>query len=301
LGNFIDTYVGRFAPSPTGELHLGSVVTAVASYIRSRQKRGRWLLRIDDLDKKRERAGARDLILKGLNSLSLHWDEFTTQERNFLDYKKAITSLRQRGCTYACECSRKSLPKGLYSGRCRNLNLEPTDNRGIRIKVNNSAIKCPDSFFGKSEINLVNQSGDFLIKPRDREAAYHLAVVVDDSKAGVTEIVRGADLLDSTPMQAYLYQQLNLQVPEYFHIPVVKDNRGVKLSKQMGAVPIDLNDGRPAMLFALEYLGFVLPRTLRKDPSARLLQWAIKDSGKSILESLQSRFSAAEKKSFNSV
>ena len=293
-------YVGRFAPTPTGALHLGSVVTAVASYIRSRQNKGKWLLRIDDLDKKREREGARDLILRGISSLGLEWDGLSSQSDNLVDYRQSMNFLAERGLTYNCACSRKKLPKGPYPGTCREKKLSPDENRSIRIKAPDTIIGFRDSLFGEIEGNIFPETGDFVIKPRDEAAAYQLAVVIDDAKSEITEVVRGADLLQSTLMQLYLYKVLQLTPPFFMHIPVVRDSRNIKLSKRSGAEPFDMNDSKSALKFALEYLGFQLPVDLEKAGCSELLVWAIELPQKSLLETLQSRFSAEVKNALSS-
>ncbi len=282
-------YVGRFAPSPSGGLHLGSVVTATASYIRAKQRDGRWLLRIDDLDRKREKTGARDLILKTLDSLSLKWDGISFQRDNYLEYRNAIKFLQNAGFTYRCVCPRKSLPVGRYPGICRELKIGPNEIHGIRLKVVNS-VQLLDVLYGTIEEDINLKHGDFLIKTRDREATYHLAVVIDDTKAGVSEVVRGADLLSSTPLHIYVYEKLGYPCPDFFHIPLVKNKRGIKLSKQTGANPIDVNNSKSALLFALGFLGFDLPASLRSANCQRLLQWATYESNISVLEAVQSRF-----------
>ena len=292
--------MGRFAPTPTGALHLGSVVTAVASYIRSKQKKGKWVLRIDDLDKKRERKGSKDLILRGIVSLGLEWDELSSQADNFVAYRDSMNFLAEKGLTYNCDCSRKKLPKGPYPGTCRKKNLQPDENRSIRVKTLDETIAFCDSVFGKIEGNIVLEMGDFVVKPRDEAAAYQLAVVIDDAKSEVTEVVRGADLLRSTLMQLYLYRQLELTPPLFLHIPVVRDSRNIKLSKRSGAEPFDMNDSKSALKFALEYLGFQLPLGLEKGSCKELLRWAIEFPQASILETVQLRFRADVKNSLSS-
>lgn len=292
-------YTGRFAPSPTGALHLGSIVTAVASYIRAKQKNGNWLLRIDDLDKRREKIGARDLIFKGLESLSLNWDGLSTQSDNHHEYENAILLLENKNLTYRCTCSRKSLPRGPYPGTCRRLSITSSVVHSIRVKATDS-VRIKDELFGEIEENINRSSGDFLIKPRDRVATYHLAVVVDDLNTRVTEIVRGADLLSSTPLQVYLYTVLGYSPPNYFHIPVVADARGVKLSKQTGASPVDINNSQPSLIFALDILGFGVPDGLRSAKCSRLLEWAIYESQINIKKAIQSRFNEEIKNAFNS-
>ena len=292
--------MGRFAPTPTGALHLGSVVTAVASYIRSRQNQGKWLLRIDNLDKKRERKGSRDMILRGISSLGLEWDELSSQTDNLVDYQRSINFLDEKGLTYNCACSRKRLPKGAYPGTCREINLPPDQNRSIRVKTPNKTISFSDLIFGKIEGNIFLETGDFVIKPRDEAAAYQLAVVIDDAKSKTTEVVRGADLLRSSLLQLYLYKELQLTPPVFMHIPVVRNSRNIKLSKRSGAEPFDINDGRFALKFALLYLGFKLPKSLEKADCKELLRWALDFPQASLLEGIQSRFSAEAKKSLSS-
>ena len=293
--------MGRFAPTPTGALHLGSVVTAVASYIRSKQKKGKWLLRIDDLDRKRERKGSRDLILRGISSLGMEWDGLSSQADNLGDYQHAINFLAEKGLTYNCACSRKKLPKGPYPGTCREKKLPPGENRSIRIKTPDRTLAFNDSVFGQIGRNTFSETGDFVIKPRDEAAAYQLAVVIDDTKSEITEVVRGADLLSSTILQLYLYRKLQLTPPLFMHIPVVRDSRNIKLSKRSGAEPFDINDSKSAMRFALEYLGFQLPFDIEKAGCKELLGWAIEFPQKSISETVQARFKAEVKNSLSSL
>ena len=294
-------YVGRFAPTPTGALHLGSVVTAVASYIRAKQNKGKWLLRIDDLDKKRERNGSRDLILRGISSLGLEWDGLSSQGDNLVDYRQSMNFLAEKGLTYNCACSRKKLPKGPYLGTCREKKLSPDENRSIRVKTPDTTISFCDSVFGKIQGNVFSEMGDFVIKPRDEVAAYQLAVVIDDAKSEITEVVRGADLLRSTLMQLCLYRTLQLTPPLFMHIPVVRDSRNIKLSKRSGAKPVDINDSQSALKFALDYLGFELPSHLEKASCRELLVWAIQSPETSFLKTVQSRFSTEVKNVFSSL
>ena len=219
---------------------------------------------------------------------------------NYLEYEKAIQSLGTDGLTYRCVCSRKTLPDGRYPGTCRELKINPNDLYNIRLKAPKS-VQFFDVLYGKTEEDINHKHGDFVIKPRDRAAAYHLAVVVDDAKAGVSEVVRGADLLSSTPLQVYIYEKLGYPCPQFFHIPVVKNHRGVKLSKQTGANPIDVDDSKSALLFAIDFLGFVLPDSLRTANCARLLRWATYESNISILEATQSRFRDEMKNFFSSL
>ena len=187
--------------------------------------------RIENIRKKRERKGSREMILRGISSLGLEWDELYSQTDNLVDYQDSINFLTEKGLTYNCACSRKNLPKGAYPGTCREINLPPDQNRSIRVKTPDKKISFSDLIFGKIEGNVFLESGDFVIKPRDEAAAYQLAVVIDDAKSEITEVVRGADLVRSSLLQLHLYKELQLTPPVFMHIPVVKNSRNIKLSK----------------------------------------------------------------------
>ncbi len=233
-------YCGRFAPSPTGELHFGSLVTAVASYLEACVNSGEWLLRIDDIDTKRVKKGSIKKQIDKLETLGFEWDrEISYQSNNKKDYENALNKLTYKNSTYFCKCSRKTiLAKSkkiknnlIYPNSCKDLKLGYSKYRGIRVKTKNKLIKFNDGVYGPQSQNIEAEIGDFLIRRSDQCFSYQLAVVVDDSKFGVTDVVRGSDLLDSTARQIYLYELLENDHPRYAHIPVVKDKQGKKVSK----------------------------------------------------------------------
>ena len=254
-------YIGRFAPSPTGRLHPGSLVAAVASYLDAKANAGLWLLRIEDVDEGRTAAGAAESILDLLPRLGMQWDgEVVWQSRRKHLYQAAFEQLRARA--YPCGCNRREIadsrlglaPDGaaIYPGTCRNGLAEGRSERSLRVRVPDPAadadlIEFDDRFAGHVCQRLHDQSGDFVLKRADGFWAYQLAVVVDDAEQGVTDVVRGADLLDSTPRQIYLQRLLGVQTPRYLHVPVVRNANGEKLSKQTGATAIMADDETSAL------------------------------------------------------
>ena len=253
-------YVGRFAPSPTGPLHFGSLVAAVASWLDARAAGGEWLVRIEDVDETRTQPGAAEAILGTLEALGLTWDrEVVWQSRRKNLYENALECLRAQALIYRCRCSRKELadsgltgPEGaIYPGTCRDLALS-------------AQVAGADRFRAAAEI------GDFIVKRRDGLFAYQLAVVVDDAEQGVTDVVRGADLLWSTPRQIQLQRALGLATPHYLHVPVATNAGGEKLSKQTGAPPIEAAGAGEALTAALAFLG--QPRVTPAPPAKMLAE-----------------------------
>lgn len=229
-------YSGRFAPSPTGPLHWGSLFTATVSYLDARASSGRWLLRIDDLDGPRSEPGSEDAILKSLDAHALHWDGAVDHQSNHLDrYQAALVELEK--ASFYCRCSRRSIAGRPYPGTCRN-QREPLSDAAIRVRVDAAPIGFEDRFAGPQRADLLAQSGDFVIRRRDGLIAYQLATAVDDGDPAINEIVRGRDLLESTARQLWLMDLLGLERPRYGHVPVIVDHRGNKLSKQHGAPAI---------------------------------------------------------------
>lgn len=253
-------YVGRFAPSPTGPLHFGSAVAALASWLDARAAHGRWLVRIEDLDPPREQPGAGDLILGTLQALGLDWDgEIVYQSRRTRFYREALERLA--ASTYPCGCSRSEVSDSalaidgarIYTGTCRS-GLAPGKNaRAIRLRTDSRPIRFIDRVQGPIEQTVERDVGDFVLYRADGRFAYQLAVVIDDAEQGITDVVRGADLLDSTARQIYLQRLLGYPTPRYLHIPVAVNAVGEKLSKQTGAQPIKAS---PALVKkALRFLG----------------------------------------------
>ncbi|MEQ8659718.1 MAG: tRNA glutamyl-Q(34) synthetase GluQRS [Gammaproteobacteria bacterium] len=270
------TVVGRFAPSPTGPLHQGSVVAAVASWLDARARGGRWLLRIDDLDPPREVAGAADLIIETLRALGLEWDgEVVWQSRRGAAYSTALAALAAAGALFPCACTRAMVGAGPYPGTCRDGLPAGRRARTLRVRVDAAEIAFEDRVQGRYAQRLDVECGDFVVRRADGFIAYHLAVVVDDAAAGVTDVVRGVDLIDSTPRQIHLQRLLGLPTPRYAHIAVVRDARGVKLSKQAGAAAVPPAAAATALAAALAFLGLAPPAELAGAPVTTLLDWAL--------------------------
>jgi glutamyl-Q tRNA(Asp) synthetase len=257
-------YIGRFAPSPTGPLHLGSLVAALASWLDARAARGRWLVRIEDLDRPRSQRGAADEILRTLERLGLHWDgEVRYQRGRETHYRQALEQLAR--ATYWCGCSRREIADSslglavdgapIYPGTCRDRTPAQSQRRALRLRTTAQQIGFRDRVQGRQTQRLERDIGDFVLYRADGLFAYQLAVVVDDGDQRVTDVVRGADLLDSTPRQIYLQRLLGLPTPRYLHVPVLVNARGEKLSKQAGATPIAPHEGERAIRTALRFLG----------------------------------------------
>jgi glutamyl-Q tRNA(Asp) synthetase len=251
------SYTGRFAPSPTGPLHFGSLVAAAGSYLDARAQGGRWLVRIEDVDAPRTVPGAAGEILRALEAYALEWDgEVVYQSRRTEAYRQALDRLRTAGRAFACGCSRKNLEEGRYPGTCRAGVARGRNARTWRFLVEDAEIAFEDRRCGWHRENLYKTCGDFVLLRADGCFAYQLAVVVDDAWQGVTDVVRGEDLLDSTPRQLALYQALGWDPPRYLHLPVAKDAHGVKLSKQTGAPAVDPRGDAATLAEALRFLGF---------------------------------------------
>lgn len=267
---------GRFAPTPSGPLHLGSVVAALASWLQARSQGGRWLLRIDDLDPPRTVAGASAAIIAMLAALGLEWDgEVVYQSRRRAAHRSALEALRRTGAVYRCACSRREVGCGPYPGTCRNGIAHGRQGRTWRVRVEAAPIRFADGIQGEIVDDVAASSGDFVVWRADDLPAYHLAVVVDDAWSGVTEVVRGADLLDSTAGQIHLQRLLEIPRPRYAHIPVLLGDTGVKLSKQTGATPITPDAARAALHRACALLGLAPPAALAAAPVREQLDWAL--------------------------
>lgn len=259
-------YVGRFAPSPSGPLHAGSLVAALASFLDARAHHGEWLLRIEDIDTPRTAAGADRIIMAQLEALGMRWDHppVWQSERHSL-YVQAFTRLQADGRTYGCTCSRRDLTAGPYPGTCR---PGETTGRAMhrphaharpswRFRVESGGETFQDRWLGPQSQDVANEVGDFIIRRADGLWAYQLVVVVDDAAQGVTDVVRGADLLDSTARQRQLARALGLPAPRMMHVPLVLDAKGRKLSKQNHAPALDLADPLETLQGAWQALGFV--------------------------------------------
>ncbi len=255
-------YRGRFAPSPTGPLHLGSLIAALASYLDARANRGEWLVRMEDLDPPREEAGAADAILRSLRAHGLHWDgEVMYQAGRDEAYRNALDDLAAAGHLFACDCTRATLgPDGACAGRCRPRQDRIRGAHSLRVAVPpDCVIGFADGLQGSCGQALGEELPDFVLVRKDGLTAYQLAVVVDDCAQGVTHVVRGADLLDSTARQIYLQGLLHCPTPEYLHLPVITGANGRKLSKQTQAPALDDAAACDNLRLALRFLGQALP------------------------------------------
>lgn len=272
-------YIGRFAPTPSGFLHFGSLVAALASYLDARATGGQWLLRVEDIDPPREVAGAREAILKTLATCGLlHDGGLVLQSQRHAAYEQSVNLLLERGLAYACRCSRKQLEGHRhYPGTCRDAQ-HSTEGAAIRLRVpeeSQATFEFIDRVQGHFKQNLAVEGGDFIIKRRDGLYAYQLAVVIDDAWQGVTDVVRGADLLDSTPRQIYIQQQLNLPTPRYLHIPLLLQPDGHKLGKSYRSPPIDEQQAPAQLVRALRALRQQPPEHLQHATVTDVLAWAI--------------------------
>ena len=279
-------YRGRFAPSPTGPLHLGSLLAAVGSYLESRIRRGIWLVRVEDLDPPRIVPGAADDILRTLEACGMYWDgEVVYQSARDDAYHAALHELKQDGLLYPCACSRREIADSavsgiegyVYPGTCRAGLPEGKTARALRLDTRGATIEFDDALQGRIRHNLEAEIGDFVVYRADRVFAYQLAVVVDDAEQGITDVVRGADLLDSTPRQIYLQRLLGLATPRYIHLPVAVDGNGEKLSKQTLAPPLDAARPVPALVEALHFLGQQPPTELARASLDEFWQWAVQN------------------------
>lgn len=250
-------YLGRFAPSPTGDLHFGSLVAAVASYLEARRHGGEWLVRIEDIDPPRQVEGSAERILRDLNRLGMTPDgEILFQSDRSAAFEEAVERLIAQGDAYWCGCSRADLPpSGIYPGTCRAGLARGRRRRSVRLRTKRAEVSIVDSIQGDLHENLDIAVGDFVIRRADGLPAYQLAVVVDDAFQRITHVVRGADLLESTPRQVYLQHQLGLPTPRYAHVPVVLGPNGSKLGKRMKSDPVGGQDPASALAAALSFLG----------------------------------------------
>ena len=278
----IPACAGRFAPSPSGPLHFGSLVAALASFLDARAIGARWLVRMEDLDPPRQQPGAAEAILDALVRLGLEWDGTVVYQSQRLGaYARAAQELKRVGLAFDCGCTRKQAlrgPRGLegpiYSGTCRQ-GLNGKAPRSLRLRVDEAAVVFDDLFAGRQGQQLERDVGDFVLRRADGHFAYQLAVVVDDAWQNVTHVIRGADLLTSTPRQIHLQRCLGLATPEYGHIPLVLDAGGEKLSKSSQAPELDLSRPAAELTRALEFLGQTPPVDLASATRASILDWGI--------------------------
>lgn len=277
---------GRFAPSPTGPLHFGSLLAATGSYLQAHAKHGQWLVRIEDLDPPRTVPGAADDILRTLEAFGFEWDgDVVWQSQRTEQYQAALNELIASGQAYACSCSRSELQalqpeteqegdELRYPGLCRQGPLHPDRPLAWRLRVPDAAIAFDDALQGRCEYSLSDSIGDFVVKRRDQLFAYQLAVVVDDADQQITDVVRGCDLLSSTPRQIALQRALQLPIPIYAHLPIVVTREGKKLSKSHAAPPVTAKYAAPTLLAVLRHLRQAPPDSLQGASLAEIWRWA---------------------------
>ncbi|MDE2439816.1 MAG: tRNA glutamyl-Q(34) synthetase GluQRS [Betaproteobacteria bacterium] len=281
----IPPYRGRFAPSPTGPLHFGSLVAAVGSYLDARAQGGEWLLRMEDVDIPRNVPGAADDILRTLTAFGFEWDGAVLyQSKRVEAYGDALARLQRSGLAYGCACSRKEIADsaihvaidgGLaYPGTCRNGLPAGREARAWRLHVGNERLTFVDRLQGEVVQYLERDVGDFVLRRADGLFAYQLAVVVDDAWQGINNVVRGADLLASTPRQIWLQRCLGYPLPAYAHLPVAANAAGEKLSKQTMARALCTDMVAAELLRALQFLGQAAPGDLARAPVAEVWSWA---------------------------
>jgi glutamyl-Q tRNA(Asp) synthetase len=262
---------GRFAPSPTGPLHFGSLVAALASYCDARAQGGRWLVRIEDVDEPRSRASAERAILAALVRYGFRWDgDIVRQSERTAHYVAALERMRKAGLVYACACTRRDMERAplnaggerIYPGTCRDAALDPrTPQAAQRARIAPCIVEYVDALQGPQRQDIAREVGDFIVRRADGWFAYQLAVVVDDALQEVTSVVRGADLLPSTPRQIFLQRALGVATPAYLHVPVAVNAAGEKLSKQTGAAPLP-DDPVPALMSAWKFLDQPMPASM---------------------------------------
>ena len=282
----VSNYRGRFAPSPTGPLHFGSLVAAAASFLDARASAGQWLVRMEDLDPPREKPGAADAILRTLDDFGFEWDETILYQSSRLEaYAAAVADLAAAETAYACTCSRREIAAvaragvegPVYPGTCRAAGRSLSARAAIRVVTADRVVAFTDRVQGHHAQRIGRDIGDFVIRRADGLFAYQLAVVIDDAYQGVTHVVRGADLLLSTPRQVYLQELIGADTPAYAHVPVVLDAAGNKLSKRDAAHPLDPADPIPALSRALAFLGQPVPESgnLRDFWKEALANWEL--------------------------
>ena len=276
----MDAPAGRFAPSPTGPLHFGSLVAALGSYLDARAQGGRWVVRIEDIDAPRTQPGAADSILSVLEGCGFEWDgPVVRQSKRTGLYREALDRLAATGHAYPCACTRKEIADSasaidgarIYPGTCRSGLGPGRTARALRVRTDETAIEFADRLQGRISQSVAREVGDFVLVRADGVFAYQLAVVADDADQAITDVVRGADLVDSTARQIHLQRLLGIPSPRYLHLPVATTAAGEKLSKQSGAGPA----GPGSLGAALAFLGHAPPAGLRNAPVRELLGWAI--------------------------
>ncbi len=277
-------YRGRFAPSPTGPLHFGSLVAAVGSYLQARAHGGAWLVRMEDVDSARSLPGADGAILRILESFGLEWDGPVTYQSQRLEaYAAALEQLRRLDAVYPCACSRREVADSslagvegpIYPGTCRGGLPAGRTARAWRVHTQGTVIDFHDRLRGNIRHHLATDTGDFVIRRADGFYAYQLAVVLDDAAQEITEVVRGLDVLQSTPRQIHLQRLLTLPSLSYLHLPIAINARGEKLSKQTGALPLKPEETVPSLIRALHFLGQGPPKELATSDLGDVWKWAL--------------------------
>lgn len=277
-------YRGRFAPSPTGPLHFGSLVAAVGSFLQARAQGGEWLVRMEDIDPPREMKDAADDILRTLEAYELHWDGTVMyQSRRHEAYAEALEQLRAAEAVYACSCTRREIADSsvrgiegpIYPGTCRRRVSAPGRMQATRVRTDGARLSFEDAVQGRISADLEAEIGDFVVRRSDGHYAYQLAVVVDDQEQGITEVVRGADLLASTARQIHVQQLLGAATPRYVHLPAAVNAQGEKLSKQTYAPAVSRTAPIPMLLDALAFLGHPVPRDVQEGALEDIWTWAI--------------------------
>lgn len=274
-----DKYIGRFAPSPTGPVHFGTLLAAVGSYLQAKKNNGDWIIRMEDVDITRKVDGSDLEILHTLEAFGFEWQgEVLYQSKQTECYRYALEQLIEQSLVFPCICSRKQLVEsgsGIYPGTCRTRSLQEKSDHALRLLAEDITIEFDDLVMGRRSQNMASQCGDFVIKRRDGLFAYQLAVVVDDQLQDITEVVRGADLLDSTPRQIYLQQLLGYSTPGYCHLPLAVDAAGNKISKSEGAARVDIKNRESLLRHVLDFLGQKPPADLCDADISEIWKWAI--------------------------
>lgn len=273
----MQAYVGRFAPSPSGPLHFGSLVCALVSFLHARQANGRWLVRIEDVDTTRVQDGADKVILSQLLAHGMRWDgEIIYQTDRQHAYQSALNTLHKQQLVYACTCTRQAIKsKGrYYAGTCRHMHL-PWENNAIRVINTNQNTHFDDMHLGRVQVDPLFCSEDLSIRRKDGLFAYNLAVVVDDIEQNVSSIVRGADLIETTVQQQHIYSLLGKTSPKYFHLPVICTKSGQKLSKQNHAAAIDKGQASKNLINAFAAIGLSCQSLTEKMTTEELIHWAL--------------------------
>ncbi len=278
-------YRGRFAPSPTGPLHFGSLLAAVGSYLEARRQNGEWLVRIEDLDPPREVPGADKLILDTLEAYGFEWNGAVLYQSQHSEYYlHALERLQQMGLLYRCSCSRKEIAErseqlglrsGVYPGTCRGHQADIHQQHTLRLLTEGQQVEFSDAIQGTIRQILAEEVGDFVLRRADGLFAYQLAIVVDDAEQGITEVVRGSDLLDSTPRQILIQRYLDYPTPAYRHLPIAVNTEGLKLSKQTFAPALKQDNPLPTLWQALHFLGQQPPEELSEGDITDFWRWAI--------------------------